>query len=180
MGEVQWWHYSRVTVGTLSDRLQIALIYGNLTWCRVSSLWNLKLKTYHQTSKVAIQLRPVILDPMFGQNPNGIYKYFFSASSLWSIQIIFTIFQVSIVPHNGLSPIWLQAIIWTSARLLLIGPLGTNFGEILSNIQNFSFTKMHLKISSAKRQPFCPGDDELSTISFIIKDQIYKLGLSLL
>ena len=27
-------------------------------------------------------------------------------------------------------------------------------------IQNFSFTKMHLKISSAKRRPFCPGGDE--------------------
>ena len=28
-------------------------------------------------------------------------------------------------------------------------PLGTNFSEILIKIQNFSFTKMHLKISSA-------------------------------
>ena len=42
-----------------------------------------------------------------------------------------------------------------------IGPLRTNFSESLINIQNFSFTKMHLKISSAKLQPFCPGEDEL-------------------
>ena len=29
-------------------------------------------------------------------------------------------------------------------------------------IQNFSFTKMHLKISTVKWQPFCPGGDELT------------------
>ena len=44
-----------------------------------------------------------------------------------------------------------------NAVLLSIGPLGTNFSDILIRIQNFSFMKMHLKISSAKRWPFCPG-----------------------
>ena len=29
-------------------------------------------------------------------------------------------------------------------------------------MQNFSFTKTHLKVSSAKWRPFCPGGDELS------------------
>ena len=37
------------------------------------------------------------------------------------------------------------------------------FSEILIKTQNFSFTKMYLKISSAKWQPFCPGGDELDT-----------------
>ena len=32
---------------------------------------------------------------------------------------------------NGLSPGRRQAIIWTNAGILLIGPLGTNFIEIL-------------------------------------------------
>ena len=32
---------------------------------------------------------------------------------------------------NGLSPDWRQAIIWTNAGILLIGPLGTNFSDIL-------------------------------------------------
>ena len=32
---------------------------------------------------------------------------------------------------NGLSPGRRQAIIWTNAGILLIGPLGTNFSEIL-------------------------------------------------
>ena len=58
---------------------------------------------------------------------------------------------------NGLSPDRRQAIIWTNAGLLLIGPLGTNFSEILIEILTFSFKKMRLKVSSAKRRPFCLG-----------------------
>ena len=50
---------------------------------------------------------------------------------------------------NGLSPGRHQAIIWTNAGLLLIGPLGTSFSEILIKIYTFSFKKMHLKMLSA-------------------------------
>ena len=50
---------------------------------------------------------------------------------------------------NGLSPGRRQAIIWTNAGILLMGPLGTNFGEFLIVIHTFSFNKMHLKMSSA-------------------------------
>ena len=50
---------------------------------------------------------------------------------------------------NGLSPERRQAIIWTNAGILLIGPLGTNFSEILIEIQTFSLKKIHLKMSSA-------------------------------
>ena len=56
---------------------------------------------------------------------------------------------------NGLSPDRRQAIIWTNVGLLLIGPLGTNVSEILIEILTFSFNKMRLKVSSAKRRPFC-------------------------
>ena len=63
----------------------------------------------------------------------------------------------SIGSDNGLSPGRSQAIIWTNAGILLIGPLGTNFSEILSKIHTFSFKKMHLKTSSAKWRPFCLG-----------------------
>ena len=69
--------------------------------------------------------------------------------------------QVSIGSDNGLSPIWCQASISTNAKILSIGPLGTNFSEILIRIQNLSFTKMNLKIWSSKWWPFCPGGDEL-------------------
>ena len=58
---------------------------------------------------------------------------------------------------NGLSPERRQAIIWTNAGILLIGPLGTNFSEILIEILTFSFTKMRFKVSSAKWRPFCLG-----------------------
>ena len=58
---------------------------------------------------------------------------------------------------NGLSPDRRQVIIWTNAGLLLTGPSGTNFSEILIEILTFSFKKMRLKVPSAKRQPFCLG-----------------------
>ena len=38
---------------------------------------------------------------------------------------------------------WRQAIIWTNAGILLIGPLGTNFSEILIKILTFSFKKLN-------------------------------------
>ena len=52
--------------------------------------------------------------------------------------------QSIIGSDNGLSPGGRQAIIWTIAGILLIGPLGTNFSEILIEIHTFSFKKMHL------------------------------------
>ena len=55
-----------------------------------------------------------------------------------------------IASDNGLSPERRQAIIWTNAGILLIGPLGTNFSEILIEIQTFSLKKIRLKMSSAK------------------------------
>ena len=53
--------------------------------------------------------------------------------------------------ENGLPSVQRQAIIWTIARILLIQMLRTS----LSEIHTFSFTKMHLKMLSAKRLPFC-------------------------
>ena len=58
---------------------------------------------------------------------------------------------------KGLSPDRRQVITWTNAGILLIAPLGTNFSEIIMKIHIFSFKKMFLKLSSAKRQPFCLG-----------------------
>ena len=58
---------------------------------------------------------------------------------------------------NGLTPVRRQAITWTNVGILLIGPLGTNFSEMLIEIHTFSFKKMHLKMSSAKWRSFCLG-----------------------
>ena len=46
---------------------------------------------------------------------------------------------------NGLSPGRRQAIIWTNAGMLLIGPLGTNFNEVLIEIHTFSLKKNPFK-----------------------------------
>ena len=58
---------------------------------------------------------------------------------------------------NGLSPGRRQAIIRTNAGILLIGTLGTNLSEIVSEIHTFSRKKMHLKMLSAKWRLFCLG-----------------------
>ena len=81
---------------------------------------------------------------------------------------------------NGLSPEWRQAIIWTNAGILLIGPLWTNFSEILIQILTFSFKKMRLKW-----RPFCLGLNVLSIKAlkilslyeiFVKKSDVLKYG----
>ena len=66
---------------------------------------------------------------------------------------------------NGLSPGRRQAIIWTNAGILFIGPWETNFSEILIGIHTFSIKKMPLKMSSAKWRPFCLGLNVLIILS---------------
>ena len=52
----------------------------------------------------------------------------------------------SISSDNGLAPTRRQIIIRTNAGILLTGPLGVNFSEILA----LSFKEMHLKVSQGK------------------------------
>ena len=75
---------------------------------------------------------------------------------------------------NGLLPGQCQAIVQTNAGLLLIGPLGTNFSEILIEIHIFSFKKMHLKMSSGKWRPFCLGLNVL--LYSVIMDNGSEIG----
>ena len=65
--------------------------------------------------------------------------------------------RVNIGLDNGLSPFRCQAIIWANAEILLTGPWGTNFNEILIEIHTFSFKEKHLKMSFGKWRPFCLG-----------------------
>ena len=82
---------------------------------------------------------------------------------------------------NGLSPGRRQAIIWTNAGILLIGPLGTNFNEILIEIHTFSFKKMHLKMSSGKWRTFCLGLNVLKAGScFNINAVFFGVGIAIL
>ena len=58
---------------------------------------------------------------------------------------------------KGLLPAQFQANIWTTAWILLIGTLWTNFSQFLRVIRIFSFKKKHLKLASGKRRPLCLG-----------------------
>ena len=80
--------------------------------------------------------------------------------------------QTIIGSDNGLSPGRRPAIIYTNAGILLIGPLGTNFSEISIKSLTFSFTKIRLKVSSAKWRPFCPGLNGLIRKAFPFYDVI--------
>ena len=55
--------------------------------------------------------------------------------------------------YNGLSPGQHQVII--SAGILLVGPLGTNFSEILILIYIFSFENIVWKVAAILSQPQC-------------------------
>ena len=72
---------------------------------------------------------------------------------------------------NGLLSGWRHAIISTNAEILLIGPLGTNINEILSEIWKFSLKKMQLKMSM-KWQPFCL---HLNVLIRKSKDYVYGI-----
>ena len=69
--------------------------------------------------------------------------------------------EVSFGSSDGMSPFQRQAITWTKADLLSIGPLGIIFSEIRIRIKHFSFMKMQAKMSSAICRPFCRGRDEV-------------------
>ena len=80
---------------------------------------------------------------------------------------------------NGLLPGRHQSIIWTNAMILLIRPSGTNFNEILIEIYVFSFKKMHLKVSSAKRRPFCLGLNVLRTVFWYCSVCHHSAGMNI-
>ena len=62
---------------------------------------------------------------------------------------------INIGSDNGLSTVRRESSMWTNTDLLFIAPLGTDISEIWIEIQQFSFTKMNLKIASVKLWPFC-------------------------
>ena len=70
---------------------------------------------------------------------------------------------------NGLLPGRRHAIIWNNVGILLIGPLDTIFNEISIAIHQFSFQKIHFKMSSGKWWPSCLGLNVLKTISLYLK-----------
>ena len=71
-----------------------------------------------------------------------------------------------------------QAIIWTNAGILLIGPLETNFSEILNKIHIFWFKKIHLKMQSGKWCPSCLGVNMLTAwLGPYLSEEINHYGM---
>ena len=90
--------------------------------------------------------------------------YFLQCLTHWGRVTHICVGNLTIVDSDyGLSPDRHQAIIWTKAGLLLIGPFGTNVSEIFVEIITFSFKKMRWNVSYAKWRPFCLGLNVLIT-----------------
>ena len=88
-----------------------------------------------------------ILAPNSGNSNSVCWEYNFKVFSLlnhWGCICISKLTSIS--SDNGFLPGQRQAVVWTNAGILLIRALGTNFDEILSEIDAFSFKKMHVKI----------------------------------
>ena len=89
---------------------------------------------------------------------------YFSYLSHWGRVTHICVSKLTIIgSDNGLSPGRRQAIIWTNAGLLSIGPWRTYFSENLIKIQQFSLKKMHVKMSSAKWRSSCLGLNVMSS-----------------
>ena len=77
----------------------------------------------------------------------GLFVILAGIPNYWCITIC--VGNLTIIGSDkALSPGRRQAIIWTNAGMLSIGPLGTNFSDILLEILTFLFRKMRLKASS--------------------------------
>ena len=135
-----------------------------MAWCQIGT----------RTSATTIMTDMINVPVNISQS---IYKAFQPLTHLPLVPYIYaSVNQVSIGSDNGLSPIWRQAIISINVGLLSIGvPSGTNFSEILIKIQNFSITKIHMKILSEKWWPFCPGGDELTHWVLVMQYGVMQL-----
>ena len=80
---------------------------------------------------------------------------------------------------NGLLPSRRQTIIWTNAGILLIGPLGTNFGEIWIEINIFIQENAFENVVCETAAIFCLGLDVLIfTHTDILSDRLQSCTCS--
>ena len=76
--------------------------------------------------------------------------------------------RANIVSYNGLSRIRRQAMIWTKAGLLAIGPLGTNVSDISNKIKLYIHEKAYEIIVAA----ILSRGDGLTRNNILIHDSI--------
>ena len=94
------------------------------------------------------------------------FRYFGVIKCVFIIEAECVSKQTIIGSDNGSSPGQRQAIIWTKAGILLIGPLGSNFSEILIDIYIFSVKKIPFKMSSGKWRQFYLDLNVLTSILY--------------
>ena len=93
----------------------------------------------------------------------------FLHSTHWGRVTHICVNQLTIIgSNNGLSPGRRQAIIWTNAGILLIGPLGTNFSEILIEIHTFSFKNTQRAVARVVETPVHRLPDSIAVIFPVI------------
>ena len=151
-----------------------------MAWCRqatshyLSQCWPRSMSPYGVTRPQWVKaariinfrfLKGDICKPIVKQEPAG---EGFSLTHWGRVTHICVSDLTSIGSDNGMLPGRRQAIIRTNAGILLIRPLGTNFSEFLVEILIFSFKKMRLKASSAKRRPCCLGLNVLTHLVSVI------------
>ena len=90
--------------------------------------------------------------PVLALNRLGVINLENHPPPVWSISspMLGWMFVNKVFLSVNSSPGRRQAIIWTNAGILLIGPLGTNFSEIFIKIKIFSLTNFYLQVLSAK------------------------------
>ena len=120
------------------------------------------IKTSWQNTEVVIAVTKTILmitkKPTGCQLPDIIGRVYLTH---WGRVTHICVNKLTIIgSDNGLSPGRRQAIIWTNAGILFIGPWGTNFSDILIGIHTFSFKKNAFenvvwKMAAILSQPQC-------------------------
>ena len=78
---------------------------------------------------------------------------------------------------NGLSPGRRQAIIWTNNGILLIGPLGTHFSEILIEIYTYSFKKNEYENVIWKTMAILSGPQCVQVFKKLFSSNVYIISL---
>ena len=108
----------------------------------LSSYWNMNMYylSFVIGSKISVSISYFIFpyEWLHGEY----HLIFYTCLSHWGCTTHICVSKLTIIgPDNGLSPGRRQAIIWTNAGMLLIGPVGTIFSEILIRIHTLSLKK---------------------------------------
>ena len=135
-----WWKQHWKCEVRLSLSLSLNTRWKNLE-AGVSAYWVYPVDSVYKIKSIL----SFIFHAIYGAVSRGcMYStYPFLLWWLWEYRVthICVSKQANISSDNGLSPGRRQAIIWTNAGILLIGPLGTNFSEMLIEIYRVSLKK---------------------------------------